>query len=98
MTERQHQFLRRVWGSVRNTPTSERGDDVDHLLGSCAALLSQRGEVSTARIAADAIAAYGRLNHEGRGAFFDALVRDYAANAADLRRTIDAYRSDPSSV
>ena len=96
MTERQRRFLRRVWESVRNTPTSERADDVDHLLGLCAALLSQRGEVSTARIAAEAIAAYGRLKDEGRSAFFDALAKDYAADAADLRRTIDAYQTDPS--
>jgi len=98
MTERQRQFLRRMWESVRNTPTDEHGLDVDHLLGVCAALLSQRGEVSTARIAAEAIAAYSRLNDNERAAFFDALAKDYAASAADLRRTIDAYQTDPSPL
>jgi malonyl-CoA decarboxylase len=96
MTERQRHFLRRVWASVRHTPISTRGPDVDHLVGSCAALLSQRGEVSTARIAGEAIAAYDRLNDEGRSAFFDALANDYSPNAADLERAIDAYQRDPS--
>jgi malonyl-CoA decarboxylase len=98
MTERPRQFLRRVWQSVRNTPIRRRGQDVDHLVGVCTALLSQRGEVSTARIAADAIAAYGRLNDEGRHAFFDALAKDYSANAADVQRAIDAYRIDPTPL
>jgi malonyl-CoA decarboxylase len=98
MTERPRQFLRRVWQSVRHTPIRKRGQDVDHLVGVCTALLSQRGEVSTARIAADAIAAYGHLNDEGRHAFFDALARDYSANAADVQRAIDAYRIDPTPL
>jgi malonyl-CoA decarboxylase len=98
MTERHRQFLKRVWASVRHTPTARRDQDVEHLVGSCAALLSQRGEVSMARIAADAIAAYGRLNEEGRDAFFDALATDYSPNAADLQRAIDAYQIDPSPL
>jgi malonyl-CoA decarboxylase len=98
MTERQRQFLRRVWQSVRNTPIRKRGQAVDHLLEVCAALLSQRGEVSTARIAAEAIAAYDRLDGEGRGAFFDALASDYSANAADVQRAIDAYQISPTPL
>src|SRR5262245_6659504 len=98
MTERPRQFLRRVWQSVRNTPIRTRGQDVDHLVGVCAALLSQRGDVSTARIAADAIAAYVRLTEEGRHAFFDALAKDYCANASDVQRAIDAYLIDPTPL
>src|SRR5262245_14336447 len=98
MTERQRQFLRRVWASVRSTPASKRRHDVDHLLGQCAALLSQRGEVSTARIAAEAIAAYDDLNDEGRSAFFEALANDYSSDAAGLQRAIDAYQIDPTPL
>jgi len=98
MTERQRQFLRRMWESVRITPTGECDQDVDHLVGLCAALLSQRGEVSTARIAAEAIAAYSRLNKGGRNAFFDALTKDYAANAVAVQHAIEAYQADPSPV
>jgi len=98
MTERQRHFLKRVWASVRHTPAARRGQDVEHLIGSCAALLSQRGEVSMARIAAEAIAAYDRLSEEGRHAFFDALATDYSSNAADLQRAIDAYQIDPSPL
>ena len=98
MTDRRRQLLRRFWQSVRLTPIRKRGQDVDHLLGVCAALLSQRGEVSTARIAAEAIAAYDHLNDEGRGAFFDALAKDYSASAADLQRAIDAYQINPTPL
>ena len=96
MTERQRHLLRRVWASVRHTPASQRAHDVEQLVESCAALLSQRGEVSTARIAGEAIAAYDRLNDEGRSAFFDALANDYSPNAAALEQAIDAYQRDPS--
>src|SRR5262249_10163213 len=98
MTEGQRQFLRRVWASVRHAPAGTPGQDVEQLVESCATLLSQRGEVSTARIAADASAAYGCLNAEGRNAFFDALVNDYSPVAADLQRAIDAYQVDPSPL
>ena len=98
MTDRRRQFLRRFWQSVRLTPIRKRGQDVDHLLGVCAALLSQRGEVSTARIAAEAIAAYDLLNDEGRSAFFDALAKDYSASAAELQRAIDAYEINPTPL
>lgn len=98
MTERQRHFLRRVWASVRQTPAGQRGPDVERLVGSCAALLSQRGEVSMARIAAEAIAAYDGLNDDGRSAFFDALANDYSHNTSDLQRAIDAYKLDPSPV
>ena len=98
MTDRRRQFLRRFWQSVRLTPIRKRGQDVDHLLGVCAALLSQRGEVSTARIASEAIAAYDHLNDEGRSAFFDALAKDYSASVADLQRAIDAYQINPTPL
>jgi malonyl-CoA decarboxylase len=98
MTERQRQFLRRVWRSVRHAPAGKRSQDFNHLVESCAALLSQRGEVSTARVAADAIAAYDRLNDEGRRAFFELLANDYSPDAAGLQRAIDAYQRDPSPL
>ncbi|HKF69690.1 MAG TPA: malonyl-CoA decarboxylase [Vicinamibacterales bacterium] len=98
MTDRRRKFLRRFWRSVRLTPIPKRGQDVDHLLGVCATLLSQRGEVSTARIASEAIAAYDHLNDEGRSAFFDALAKDYSASVADLQRAIDAYQINPTPL
>jgi malonyl-CoA decarboxylase len=98
MTERQRQFLRRVWATVRHTPPSTHGRDVEHLVHLCAALLSERGEVSMARIAAEASVAYDRLNDEGRRAFFDTLANDYSADAADLQRAIEAYQRDPSPL
>ena len=96
MTERPRQFLTRVWASMRQSPRAEHGKGANHLLRLCASLLSQRGEISSARIAAEAIAAYDQLNDHSRSAFFDAMVTDYSADAVDLRRAIDAYQMDPS--
>jgi len=99
MTHRQRHFLRRVWDSVRSPQANRHsGHDVDHLVDLCTTLLSQRGEVSTARIAAEAIAAYGRLNDAGRSALFDTLANDYAHDAAELQRAIDAYQDAPSPL
>ena len=99
MTHKQRHFLRRVWDSVRSPQANRHsGHDVDHLVDLCTTLLSQRGEVSTARIAAEAIAAYGRLNDAGRSALFDTLANDYAHDAAELQRAIDAYQDAPSPL
>jgi malonyl-CoA decarboxylase len=96
MTEHHQQFLRRMWTSMRHSAGAEHANGASHLLRLCASLLSQRGEISSARIAAEAIGAYNQLNDHTRSAFFDALASDYSADAVDLRRAIDAYQVDPS--
>jgi malonyl-CoA decarboxylase len=89
--------LKRVWESVRQPASANTADRAaDHLVSLCRALLSERGEVSGARIAAEALASYHTLSEAGRDAFFTRLVGEYSPEAADVARAIDAYRSDPS--
>jgi malonyl-CoA decarboxylase len=89
--------LRRVWDSVRQPASANvAGRAADHLISLCRALLSERGEVSGARIAAEALASYQGLSEKGRNVFFSRLLHEYSPDAADVVRAIDAYRSDPS--
>ena len=44
----------------------------------CHALLSERGEVSLARLAAEALATYKSLDNAGLDVFFDGLVDDFS--------------------
>ena len=61
MNESPRRLLRRVWDSVRQPPSVAASRGADDLIALCDALLSERGEVSSARIASDAIAAYQQL-------------------------------------
>ena len=96
MNEQPGRFLRRVWDTVRQPASVSTARSADHVIELCDALLSERGEVSSARIASEAIAAYRQLNESGRGAFFSKLAERFPADAADVSRAIDAYRADPS--
>ncbi len=97
MNEPPRRFLRRVWDSVR--PPAASGSSAraaDGLLSLCNALMSERGEVSGARIASEALAAYQDLAEPAREAFFNHLVEKYSPEPQDVTRAIDAYGSDPS--
>jgi malonyl-CoA decarboxylase len=88
--------LRRVWKSVRRpgADTDERA--AARLASLCRALLSERGEVSGARIATEALTAYQSLADAGRDAFFTILVNDYAPDARGVDFAIAAYQAAPS--
>jgi malonyl-CoA decarboxylase len=62
------------------------------------ALLSERGEVSGARLAKEAVAAYRALDTEGLRVFFDLLVEQFSPDPDEVARCADAYRSEPSQV
>src|SRR5678815_161213 len=96
MNEQPRRFLERVWRSVRPAPSPTFGRDADHLIELCDSLLSERGEVSSARIGTEAVEAYEQLHDHGREIFFNKLVDDYGANASAVTRAIDVYRGDPS--
>ncbi len=98
MNEQPRRFLRRVWESVRQQPSATAARAADALISLCDSLLSERGEVSSARIASEAIAAYQELTEQGRGAFFSKLADQYTADSANVERAIEAYRAEPSSA
>jgi malonyl-CoA decarboxylase len=60
------------------------------------ALLSQRGEVSGARLAAEALLAYESLEPGEVDALFDSLAADFSPDPAEVRRASDAYSRDAS--
>jgi malonyl-CoA decarboxylase len=94
MNEQPRRFLERVWRSVRQAPAPT----ADHLIELCDSLLSERGEVSSARIATEAVAAYEQLTDRGRDVFFTNLLEGYAADANAVTAAIGAYRTEPTAT
>ena len=71
---------------------------VRHAVALCRALLSERGEISGARLAAEALASYHSLDRAGRTAFFDSLAADFSPDPEQVARMAEAYRTDPSAA
>jgi malonyl-CoA decarboxylase len=67
------------------------------IIALCRSLVSDRGEVSGSRLAAEALDAYEALDERARRAFFDSLVREFSPDPEEVGRAGDAYRSDPSA-
>jgi malonyl-CoA decarboxylase len=63
----------------------------------CHSLLSERGEVSGSRLAAEALDSYRSLDARGRRAFFELLVREFSPDPEEVGRAGDAYRREPSA-
>jgi malonyl-CoA decarboxylase len=62
----------------------------------CRTLLSGRGEVSGAKLAAEALGAYRSLAATEVGAFFDRLAGECSSDPDDVRRSAQRYCADPS--
>jgi malonyl-CoA decarboxylase len=73
-----------------------RTRDVDRTIELCRALLTARGEVSGARVAAEVLGAYQRLSDEEVEWFFDRLVKTFSVDADTVRQAAAAYRLDAS--
>ncbi len=70
--------------------------DVDRTIELCRALLSERGEVSGARLAVEVLASYQRLGNEQVECFLDRLVEAFSVSPEAVRQQADAYRLDAS--
>ena len=84
-------FLRRLLGRSR----PQVGQRTQHLVSLCEALLGERGEVSGAALAREAMAAYHQLDERGRSEFFDVLGQEFAPSPEAIGKAADAYRDDP---
>ena len=82
----------------RQNGSSARGGEraVNQTISLCYSLLTERGEVSGGRIAADALRAYESLDEAARGSFFDLLVKEFSPDPEVVGRSGEAYRNDPS--
>ncbi len=94
--------FRRLFGAGTSAPVDapSRGAvrDARHAISLCHALMSERGEVSGARLARDALAAYQALEGTAAGVFFELLVDEFSPDPEGLARFSDAYRRDPSQA
>jgi malonyl-CoA decarboxylase len=85
-------FLRRLLGKMR--PGVDH--HTQHLVSLCETLLGQRGEVSGAVLAHDALAVYRLLDERGREEFFNILASEFAPSPEAVGKAADAYRYDPT--
>jgi malonyl-CoA decarboxylase len=85
-------FLRRLLGR----PRPDIGQRTQRLAALCDALLGERGEVSGAALARDALAAWQALDERGRQEFFVILAREFAPSPEAVGKAADAYRYDPT--
>ena len=72
--------------------------DARRVIRLCQSLLSERGEVSAARLAAEVHQAYKSLDSAARDALFDLLVTEFSLNSVEVGRAADAYRAEPSQA
>jgi malonyl-CoA decarboxylase len=75
---------------------ADRVRAVERTIELCRALLSERGEVSGSRLAAEVLGTYQRLDEEGVHDFFDRLADAFPVEPEAVRRAADDYRLDPS--
>jgi malonyl-CoA decarboxylase len=85
-------FLRRLLGKMRPGVNHH----TQHLVSLCETLLGERGEVSGAVLARDALAVYRLLDERGREEFFNILASEFAPSPEAVGKAADAYRDDPT--
>src|SRR5499427_7398524 len=94
-------FFRRLFASIGRRPgTAPRAavKRARHAISLCHALMSERGEVSGARIAREALVAYQDLDDAALGIYFDLLVKEFSPDPEEVGRVADTYRTDPSQT
>jgi len=94
-------FFRRVLGSIVRRPGSLPRAAVRkarHAVSLCHSLMSQRGEVSGARMAREALVAYQALDETALAIFFDLLVKEFSPDPESVGHAAEAYRVDPSQA
>lgn len=93
-------FLKRIWSLGSRAATKLRNGEgkAVEVLRLAEALLSERGEVSGARVGAELLAAYRNLSPSGREAFFDLLADSFIPDPDQVAIAAEAYRRSPSST
>jgi malonyl-CoA decarboxylase len=86
--------LREKWTFLKRRPVA-RGK-ANELIATCQMLMSRRGDVSGARLAADVAEGYRSLDDSEREAFFDRLVTVFSPDLIAVKAAADAFTRDPS--
>jgi malonyl-CoA decarboxylase len=92
-------FLQRLLGSAPLRPGEPSRASVRsarRVVSICHELLSQRGEVSGALIAREALTTYQALDEPALDVFFSFLVKEFSLDPEAIGRSADAYRKEPS--
>src|SRR3981081_897564 len=95
-------FFQKLIGSITRRPpnTVPRAAirDARRTISLCHALLSERGDISGARFAREALPADQQLDESALGVFFDLLVKEFSPDPEEVGRLADAYRRDASQA
>ena len=90
-------LFRRLVNSVANPAKDRRlRGEARVALEVCTSLLSERGEVSGAALARDALVACSELSDGALPHFFNLLVADLSPDPAAVERAYEAYRAAPT--
>ncbi|MBI2295482.1 MAG: malonyl-CoA decarboxylase [Betaproteobacteria bacterium] len=90
-------FIKRLFRSVVSPGARARADRrARNAVLLCQALLSERGEVSGAALAREALSAYRELPEPGLATFFDLLVSEFSPDPQRVIAASEAYRANPS--
>jgi malonyl-CoA decarboxylase len=74
----------------------EADGKANELTALCQALVSRRGDVSGARLAADVVETYTSLTDSEAGVFFDRLVATFSPDLEKVRAAAEAFAKDSS--
>jgi malonyl-CoA decarboxylase len=94
-------FFRRLFSPLHKTavsPPPATARDVQHLVALCHALLSERGELSGARLAIQVLEAYRSLDAAALETFFDRLVDEFSPVPTRVEQAASTYTTDPSQA
>ncbi len=89
-------FLRRLIVSVNPSESARVSRKVKKAIELCRVLMSERGDVSGAALAREALAAYGDLSEAETEPFFELLASDLSPDPKQVLRAADRYRDRPS--
>jgi malonyl-CoA decarboxylase len=88
-------LIRSVVGSNDRASPDRRARNA---IAFCHALLSERGEVSEAALAREAMSAYRELPEAGRALFFDSLASEFSPDTDALVAAFNRYREQPTPL
>src|SRR4051812_41038226 len=94
-------FLHRLFDSMTRTAGGQSrsaAKAAQRAVELCQALLSERGEVSGARIAREALGAYESLDEAAVEAFFDLLADEFSPDPDQVNRAAEAYGKSPTQA
>lgn len=89
-------FLKRLIVSANPSGRARLDRQVKTAIALCHALMSERGEVSGASRAREALAAYDGLSEAAMEHFFGALVAEFSPDPQQVIHAADCYRDQPT--